>query len=423
MVALSLETGKDNWYARMQAQVILHAAQAAVQAGQIDRAYELLLSVVDKDPANLELWFLLGWTAPSQKSALDHFYHALRLQPDNPLALDGLEWARTGWSDLRGKSKEVISPAPARFEALIAQATTAPPTVASSSAALASSATAVLIPEIAPPLSAEEYFTGRKVDLLGKLSFWLLRANPLAYLLAYLLGIAAAELVTTLINPQLGLAIHGILLVVIFLHGSLLAQGAERKFLLTLTLAPLIRLLSLSMPLFKFEFVTWYMIIGVPLLAAALVVMRLTGYKAKEVGLAWGTRLPLQVAVALSGIGLGYLEYQILQPVPLADSLSLEQIWMPALILAIFTGFLEELIFRGLMQRASIVVLNKLSFVYVSLLFAVLHIGYKSITDFVFVFLVGLFFSVVVKRTNSILGVTLAHSLTNITLFLIFPFL
>jgi hypothetical protein len=40
-----------------------------------------------------------------------------------------------------------------------------------------------------------------------------------------------------------------------------------------------------------------------------------------------------------------------------------------------------------------------------------------------FVFIVGLAFGLIVLRTGSILGVSLAHGLTNVTLYLIFPFL
>ena len=61
--------------------------------------------------------------------------------------------------------------------------------------------------------------------------------------------------------------------------------------------------------------------------------------------------------------------------------------------------------------------------VYVSALFAVLHIGHLSVADVMFVFLVGLVFASLVRRTGSLFGVTLAHGATNIGLFLVFPFL
>lgn len=242
-------------------------------------------------------------------------------------------------------------------------------------------------------------------------------------LLLYLLGIALAEAVTTFASPQLGLVIHAGLLMLIFLHASIGAGLAEQKFLFTLALAPLIRLMSLSMPLLEFQFLYWYMIIGAPLFLSVWLVFRLTGYTPRDVGLSLGSGVPLQIGVALTGLALGYLEYIILRPEPLVESFSWQSIWLPALILLVFTGFLEELIFRGLMQRASFATLGKLGPVYVSMLFAVLHIGYGSLADFVFVFLVGFFFSLVVERTRSLLGVTLAHGLTNIALFLIFPFL
>jgi len=89
----------------------------------------------------------------------------------------------------------------------------------------------------------------------------------------------------------------------------------------------------------------------------------------------------------------------------------------------IFTGFLEEFIFRGMMQQATIQTMGRLGLIYTSAVFAVLHIGYQSILDVIFVFVVGWFFALIVQKTHSIWGVTLAHGLTNISLFLIFPFI
>ncbi len=59
---------------------------------------------------------------------------------------------------------------------------------------------------------------------------------------------------------------------------------------------------------------------------------------------------------------------------------------------------------------------------YVSGLFAILHMGFLSWLDVIFVFSVALFLSWVVKKTGSLLGVTLSHGITNIMLFLVVPF-
>lgn len=58
---------------------------------------------------------------------------------------------------------------------------------------------------------------------------------------------------------------------------------------------------------------------------------------------------------------------------------------------------------------------------YITAIFAALHIGYLSVVDVVFVFGVGIF-AWAVKKTGSILGVTLSHGITNIVLYLILPF-
>lgn len=339
----------------------LSAARLLIHAGHYAEAHRLLLSLVATTPGDPDLWLLLGWTAPTRTSAHSYFQRLLSLQPHHPLALDGLAWSETGW--------DAVREAPPRS-----------PGIAKSSAAL-------------------------------------------GFLSLYLLGLALAESVTTFLHPQLGLVIHGALLVLMFLHAALWATGPLQKLLYCLSLAPLIRLLSLSMPLAQLQPVAWYAIIGLPLFLAAVLAMRLTGNTPGEVGLTLGRHMPLQLLTALSGLGLGYAEYRILHPAPLAPTFTLGSIWLPALILLIFTGFLEELIFRGLMQRASQALLGNLGLVYVSLAFAVLHIGYRSLADFAFVFAVGLLFSLVAARSRSILGVTLAHGLTNISLFLIFPFI
>jgi len=119
---------------------------------------------------------------------------------------------------------------------------------------------------------------------------------------------------------------------------------------------------------------------------------------------------------------IGYLEYLILKPEPLIKTFTWAHWLGAALILLISTGFLEELIFRQMMQKTAVKRLGKLfGIVYVAAIFAVLHIGYSSFTDVLFVFAVGLFFGWAVDKTGSIVGVTLAHGLANITLFLIFP--
>jgi membrane protease YdiL (CAAX protease family) len=236
-----------------------------------------------------------------------------------------------------------------------------------------------------------------------------------------LLFVTFAEIVTAVVQPQVGMILHALLLVGLTLYGASGQLTEGRRLALALTLAPLIRLLSLSLPLIRFPQATWYPIVAIPLLIAAWIVIRLLGVSRHDLGLRAGN-LPLQLMLVGGGLGLGAAEYAILRPASLVADYSWGTLVLPALSLVIFTGFTEELIFRGLLQTVAAPALTRWTLMYVALLFAALHIGYLSVSDVAFVFAVGVLFGEIVRRGGSILGVTLAHGLTNVTLFLIMPY-
>jgi len=251
-----------------------------------------------------------------------------------------------------------------------------------------------------------------------------LLARPWVVALAYLFALTVAEALTTFISPRAGMVLHGLILIALLLQAALSFRQREYQFLVALALAPLIRLLSLALPLANFPLIFWYAVVGVPLFIATIMSMRVTGVKPNMIGLQFSWRsLPVQLLIGISGLAIGYIEYLILRPDPLVAELSWELVWLPALILLLFTGFLEELIFRGIMQTSSNLMLGRLGLVFVALVFAVLHMGYNSILDMIFVFSVAIIFGLLVQRFHSLLGVSISHGLTNISLYLIFPFL
>jgi uncharacterized protein len=130
-----------------------------------------------------------------------------------------------------------------------------------------------------------------------------------------------------------------------------------------------------------------------------------------------------QVLWGYTGLFLGCIEFFILGSTPFASGISTHQIWLPALILLVFTGFLEEIIFRGVLQITALQYLGKTGILYISVVFTLLHLGYYSILNLAFVFFVALLFGWFAKRSKSILGVCLAHGLINIMVYLIIPLL
>jgi LysM repeat protein len=214
--------------------------------------------------------------------------------------------------------------------------------------------------------------------------------------------------------------IHCCILLALLGHSALASAPRQRDLLMALAIVPVLRLLSLSMPLSDYRQVYWYVIVGVPLMAATWLAVRMLRLRREDIGLAPG-RLPQQLLISLTGLVFGMGEYFILRPDPLVDTLTLQDALLPALILLVMTGLAEELLFRGVLQRVCLRALPRWAVVYVALLFAVLHMGHHSVLDLFFVLVVGLFFGWVVSRTGSILGTTVSHGITNVMLFIIIP--
>jgi len=270
---------------------------------------------------------------------------------------------------------------------------------------------------------AEATVISRPLPIFGALAVRV-RAVPLMPILAvfYVVLITVAELLTVLTDARWGLALHIGILTALLVQASLVVDQPYHKLLLALALAPLIRILSLSMPLQDIDLMYWYAIVGAPMMLTALVVARTLGLSWRNLGFTLRS-LRIQALVVIAGLAFGVAEYFILKPEPLIDEFSWGVFWLPALILLIGTGFNEELVFRGVMQSATSDALGKSSILYVTVIFAVLHLGYKSVLDVAFVFAVGLMFGLVVAKTRCLLGVTLSHGITNIALYLVVPFL
>ena len=250
-----------------------------------------------------------------------------------------------------------------------------------------------------------------------------MRANKeLKVFISYLILIATGETVTSFIDPSYGLFLHSIILISLLTLSALWHRAnPASNLLLNLSLAPLIRILSLSLPLTYFPRYAWYLVVSIPVFAATATMMRIQGIGLRDVGIT--LKKPLaQTGIALTGIPFGIIEYFILKPQPLAADLTFRELILLAIALIFSTGFVEELVFRGTLQNSAVKALGeKAGIIGVTAVFAALHIGWLSILDVAFVFAIGLFFGFSTLKTGSIIGVSLAHGITNVLLFLAMP--
>ncbi|MEL7669276.1 tetratricopeptide repeat protein [Methanobacterium sp.] len=247
--------------------------------------------------------------------------------------------------------------------------------------------------------------------------------KDIAALIVYFIAISAAEISVTYVNMQMGLVLEMIILFALLIHSSFHESYNFSTLLRSMMALPMIRIIGLSIPIMQIQPLYWFPIIAIPLFAASFTLIRAQKLTRKKIGLVLGN-IPLQLTIALSGVLLGFTEYLILKPAPLISTLSVETVLFGAVILTISTGFAEELLFRGILQKNAENVFGKVfGLLYASILFTALHVGWQSGLDLAFVFSVALFYGYAFQKTRSLLGVTLSHGISNSFLFLIMPFI
>ena len=259
-------------------------------------------------------------------------------------------------------------------------------------------------------------------DIQDKRSITGTTRNEKIIAVLYLLGLIIAEVSVTYINKEAGLVIEMFILFALLLNSSLNVSYNYSVMLRSMMILPMIRIIGLSIPLMQIQPLYWFPIIAVPLFAAVYTIMKSQGLTRKHVGLIWGNK-KIQFLIALTGIFLGTIEYTILQPKPLIAVLDPVTLITASIILIISTGFAEELLFRGILQKnAENVFGTIIGLLYTALLFTALHIGWNSFNDLIFVFSVALFYGIAFQKTRSIVGITFSHGISNTFLFLIVPF-
>jgi membrane protease YdiL (CAAX protease family) len=237
----------------------------------------------------------------------------------------------------------------------------------------------------------------------------------------YVALIIGVELMGAFVAIVPGTIGQALLILTLLGHSVLQEKASYRRALPVLSLIPLLRLLSLTMPIKQVPQIYWYVLIGVPLLLAVFLTVRFLEIPWTTFGLRPFT-WPPQIMIGLHGFPLSLIAYLLVQPKPLVANDQFELI-IAAVILVIFSGFTEEIIFRGLVQEITSEIFGNSGIFYSSLLFAVVYIGSLSLQYLLFIGLVGLFLGWCVKRTGSIWGVVMAHSLLNIGMLLLWPIL
>ena len=128
------------------------------------------------------------------------------------------------------------------------------------------------------------------------------------------------------------------------------------------------------------------------------------------------------VGIAM-GIPMGAGEYFVIYPAPAFPAFEVKYLFRDLLYMVCFVGLGEELLFRGLVQRDAMKALGwKWGLILASLLFAVMHLTWRSIPELVFVFFGGLVLGYLYYKTKSLVAPIVMHGVGNVILVAILPY-
>jgi CAAX protease family protein len=246
---------------------------------------------------------------------------------------------------------------------------------------------------------------------------------------AYAAAIVTAEALVAFASALAGVLVDGLVVFALLNHYLLERDRIESResaesvrsldVLLTLSLVPILRICSLTMTVSKVPVLERYAVVGIPVLAAAGWVAHL-GDRERLIAL-FGGSWRRQAEIGLSGIPLGLLAFAVLRPGRLESSESPIRFIVGCLILIVFSGLLEEVVFRGLLQEGFCALYGPAGKFWSSALFAAVYFGARPIGYLPVAASFGIAFAAVVARTRSLVGVIIAHGLMSIGLVLVWP--
>jgi len=219
-----------------------------------------------------------------------------------------------------------------------------------------------------------------------------------------------------------GAIVDAALVPVLLGHFVVDERHPQRKLFPILALVALLRVLSVTAAIPRLPEPTWYVTVGATLLAAEMLTVRFIDEPFRRLNLTV-RNLGLDAVVTITGIPAGVVGYVVLRPVGWLVGSGPVQIVAGVITLVVFAAFVEELLFRGLLQSVASDVFGavRLGVVYAAGLAGVMYLGSGSLTYTAAVTVYGLILGVAVARGGSLIGTTASHGLALVGMAYIWP--
>jgi len=133
--------------------------------------------------------------------------------------------------------------------------------------------------------------------------------------------------------------------------------------------------------------------------------------------------LPQILAGLLTGYLLGFIEYFVLRPTPITAMNLTQTLVYLVIVMMVFVGITEELLFRGLLQRSLEEIVPPWQAIGIaSLIFALMHIGWLNPIEIVFAYTAGTIFGLMFHKTRSLIAPIVTHGFGNVVLYILVLF-
>jgi uncharacterized protein len=232
-------------------------------------------------------------------------------------------------------------------------------------------------------------------------------------------GLILAELVTVVGGAGAGVLAHILLLAAVTVL-SLRVAAPTRHLVLSLGMLPLVRVVSLAVPAAIIPIQYWYLQVGLAGLEAVFLVLRRLELSFQDIGVRKTRLSEFAVITAIGGI-LGLPAYLIGGRIDLGGGGGAVGLLLAVLIVAVFVGFFEEILFRGLIQSAGTALFARGGIVLSVAATAVMYATSLNPRYVVFMTLVAVFFGVVTRRSGSVAAPMGAHAALAVVQLVVLP--
>lgn len=230
--------------------------------------------------------------------------------------------------------------------------------------------------------------------------------------LRYTTVIVVAELSSSFVGALPGAMVDAALVPVLLIHFVIRRDAPHRRIFPALALVALLRTLSIAAFVPRLPAYLSYAAVGLPVLVGAYLALRLMDEPVYRRPAAVEWPLEWEVGLAILGLPAGLLGYLLLRPAPILPDPTLPTVLAAMAVLAVFGGFLEEVVYRVVLQSAAIDAFSseQAGIVFAATVGGVMYWGSGSIPYAIAILWLGIALGFALSRGATLRAIAASHT-------------